>query len=439
MAMNTERPMDLKAPALSNLEAGSETAIAVESVSKLYKLYGDPKDFVIEMLTGRARHREQWALHDVSFTISRGQVVGIVGSNGAGKSTLLKIITGTLMPTSGSVKVNGRISAILELGTGFHPEYTGRDNVITGGMCLGMTRKQIEAKLPWILDFSELGGVIDTPFRTYSSGMQARLTFSTAISVDPDVLIIDEALAAGDAYFVNKCMGRIREICRSGATVLFVSHAPGIVAELCDSALWLDAGRVRSAGAALKVAKEYEHSVFERTERRGREQTVLAHQKLATHPGASYALENSSLYVEQVAIVDNVGQERHAFKTGEKITFKIWWKGHTDAEKVSVGLRLDGPRLLGVTGFVTWEKKFYLNGGRPPTGRGCVELSIPKVELGAGEYFVSVGLQKFAPVRDMTTALYYVDRIASFSIHRRELHPFTFVYEPEFTVVEVAP
>ena len=178
----------------------------------------------------------------------------------------MKIITGTLTPTSGKVLVNGRVSAILELGTGFHPEYTGRQNVITGGMCLGMTRKQIEAKLPWILEFSELEHVIDLPFKTYSSGMQARLTFATAISVEPEAVYLDEALSAGDAYFVNKCMRRVREICDSGATVLFVSHSEGLVGELCDRAIWIQDGRILMSGEAEPVAKAYTKSIWDRQE-----------------------------------------------------------------------------------------------------------------------------------------------------------------------------
>lgn len=426
-------------PAQPAVAPEDETAVTVQNLSKLYKVYSNPRDLAVELFTGKVRHREHWALRDISFTVARGQVVGILGPNGAGKSTLLKIIVGTLAPTSGKVVVNGRVSAILELGTGFHPEYSGRDNVVTGGICLGMTRAEIEAKLPWIVEFSELGDVIDLPFKTYSSGMRARLTFATAISVEPDILVIDEALAAGDSYFINKCMERIKQICRSGATVLFVTHAPGVVAELCDTALWIDAGAVRSAGPAIDVAKDYEHSVFEATAHHARERTERAHQNSRKHDHALYTIDNSSIFVERVAIIDQTRAERHAFRTGERITFRIWWSGQTDCEKVSIGLRIDGPRLLGVTGFVSWEKKFYLNGGNAPTGRGCVEVTIPKADFGAGEYFVSVGLQRFAPVRDMTTALYYVERIASFSVQRRELHPFTFVYEPEFTITEVEP
>jgi ABC-type polysaccharide/polyol phosphate transport system ATPase subunit len=240
-------------------ETDQAYAIRVNDVSKLYKIYARSSQLLREVLTGQAQHAPHWALRNVSFDVPRGNVVGIVGPNGSGKSTLLKIVAGLLEPTSGTVDVRGKISSILELGTGFHPDYTGRENIITGGMCLGMTRAQVEEKSQWIIDFTELASVIDQPFRTYSTGMQARLTFSTAVSIDPDILIVDEALAAGDSYFVAKCFKRIRQICDSGATVLFVSHGTNQVAQLCQSAIWLDKGHVREIGSARDVAKHYDY------------------------------------------------------------------------------------------------------------------------------------------------------------------------------------
>jgi ABC-type polysaccharide/polyol phosphate transport system ATPase subunit len=212
-------------------------------------------------VTRKAYYRERTVLSDISVEIEHGEVIGIIGPNGAGKSTLLKIIAGKLAPTSGRVQVAGRLSAILELGTGFNPEYSGRDNVITGGMCLGMNRAEIEERLPWIIEFTELGHVIDQAFKTYSSGMQARLTFATAICADPEILILDEALAAGDAYFVHKCMRRIRDICNSGATVLFVTHGSALIAQLCTRAIWIDRGKIREMGSAREIARHYDYDI----------------------------------------------------------------------------------------------------------------------------------------------------------------------------------
>jgi len=205
-----------------------------------------------------------YALKDVSFAVDRGKCFGVVGANGSGKSTLLKLIAGTAKPTTGTIDVEGRVSALLELGAGFHPDFTGRENAYLNGSLLGLSRRQTEAAMPKIESFAQLGRFFDAPIKTYSSGMAARLGFSVAVHVDPDVLLVDEVLAVGDEYFQHKCYAKIAEFRGAGKTIVLVSHDIGLIQRLCDRAIWLDQGRVAASGTVRDVATAYHLEVGER-------------------------------------------------------------------------------------------------------------------------------------------------------------------------------
>lgn len=264
----------------------SDIAVTVNNLSKCYHIYDKPRDRLKQFLLPRIQRvaglqrqqyfREFWALKDVSLEIKKGETIGIIGRNGSGKSTLLQMICGTLNPTSGSVKANGRIAALLELGAGFNPEFTGRENVLLHAAILGFHDETIGDRMAEVLAFSELGDFFDQPVKTYSSGMYARLAFSAAIHVDPEILIVDEALAVGDSRFVAKCMRRIKDIQERGTTLLFVSHDVGSVRTLCQRAIWLGDGQLIDDGDVFPVTSRYTEFMFS-------DETVTRHQ-LPTKP-----------------------------------------------------------------------------------------------------------------------------------------------------------
>lgn len=244
----------------------SEVAIKVENLSKCYHIYDKPRDRLLQMLMrGRKQlFREFWALRDVSFEIKKGQTVGIIGRNGSGKSTLLQMICGTLNPSAGRIETHGRVAALLELGSGFNPEFTGRENVYLNGALLGLSKEEIDERFDAVAAFADIGEFIEQPVKTYSSGMFVRLAFAIQANVEPEILIVDEALAVGDAYFVHRCMLRFNELQKSGTTILFVSHDANAVRNLCARAIWLADGCVVEEGDSAKVVDAYLAHLFGR-------------------------------------------------------------------------------------------------------------------------------------------------------------------------------
>ena len=246
-------------PAPPSSAGAPEAVIAVSGLGKRYEIYTQPRDRLLQSLfRGRRQFfQEFWALSDVSFEVARGETIGIIGRNGSGKSTLLQLIAGTLTPTTGTATVRGRVAALLELGSGFNPEFSGRENVFLNGAILGLARSEIEARLSRIVAFSGLEEFIDRPVKTYSSGMIMRLAFSVAVNVEPDVLIVDEALAVGDTAFQLKCVARLESLTQSGVTLLFVSHDTGLVKSFCQRAIYLERGRLKAEGRPEVISEHY--------------------------------------------------------------------------------------------------------------------------------------------------------------------------------------
>lgn len=252
--------------------SSDDVAIRVSNLSKRYEIYNNPRDRLKQLIMPRLRHiigrkskqyfREFWALNDISFKINKGETVGIIGRNGSGKSTLLQIICGTLHPSHGIVETSGRIAALLELGSGFNPEFTGRENVYMNASVLGLDKNETDLKFDDIVAFADIGNFIDQPVKAYSSGMMVRLAFGVAINVNPQILVVDEALAVGDAAFQRKCMRKIEELTSSGTTLLFVSHDTETVKKICSRAIYLNAGIARLEGKAKEVCTEYERDLF---------------------------------------------------------------------------------------------------------------------------------------------------------------------------------
>jgi len=302
-------------------------AITVKNLGKKYEIYQRPLNRVLEWLTlGRANlHKDFWALRDVSVEVKPGQTLGILGPNGAGKSTLLKLLGGISQPSEGSMKLKGRVTGLLELGTGFHPEFTGRDNAIMSCSLLGMSKSEIKRKLDEIIEFSEIGDFIDQPVKTYSSGMYMRLGFSVATCVDPDILLVDEALSVGDEYFVDKCTERFGELRKRGKTIILVTHAVKNIRLMCNEAVLLDHGRMLYQGKPDSVADTYLAMVAERLEKRV--------QSLATSEGERDESEADAVDLDETDILDKNGNKTTLLYPGEPFAIRTRYRFNRDVEK----------------------------------------------------------------------------------------------------------
>jgi len=360
-------------------------AIRVEGVGKAYKQYPTRWSRMLEWALpfAPARHRLTWVLEEVSFALAPGEAVGIVGNNGAGKSTLLKIITGTSQPTTGSVAIAGSVAALLELGMGFHPEFTGRQNVFMAAQLLGLALDEIESLMPRIEAFAEIGEYIDRPVRIYSSGMMVRLAFSVATAKRPDVLIVDEALSVGDAYFQHKSFDRIRELRAQGTTLLIVSHDRAAIQSICDRAILLDGGRVAKQGTPEEIMDFY-NALLAEQERRTVRQQVVGEGRTGTTSGTGEAT------VADIALRASDGESLDVIGVGDEVTLDIGVEVHADLPELVLGYVIKDRLGQQVYGTNTHHMRRTLEGVRAGE-RIRFRFDFP-ANLGEGTYSIAVAL-----------------------------------------------
>ena len=369
------------------------SAVSIRGVSKRFRLHRGRQVYTVKDLIVRGGRggllagEEMWALHDVSLELPRGRMVGLIGSNGSGKSTLLKLIGGILKPTTGTVTVAGRVSALIELGAGFHPEFTGRENIHINGVLLGLSRAEIRERFDEIVAFAGLAAHIDNPVKTYSSGMYMRLGFAIAVTVDPDVLLIDEVLAVGDEAFQHKCVGRIQEFKAQGKTILLVTHDLGSVERLCDEAVWLDGGRVQAHGGTREIVDRYLNHVA----RLETQDLGEAHKEAEAAVAAGDARRWGSREIEvtSVRLRDASGQERYLYESGEPCTVHLAYRVHRPVDEPVFGIgifRKDGVCCYGTN---TAIDEVHLG---KLAGEGELTVRLDRLDLVEGEYLLDVAV-----------------------------------------------
>lgn len=365
--------------------AKAPTAIEVSDLSKKFRIYHERNQTIKEMFVnrGRSRYEEFWALKDVSFSLPSGMTLGLIGENGSGKSTLLKIIAKILHQDAGEVTVNGKLSTLLELGAGFHPELSGRENIYLNGSILGLSKREIDGKYAQIVAFSELEKFIDMPVKNYSSGMYVRLGFAVAINVEPDMLLIDEILAVGDEAFQRKCSDKIYDFKNSGKTIVVVSHSLESVRNLCDKVIWLDHGIIKGEGQAREVVDQYLDEVNKREQAKAQ----VAHQPEPEFQGSR--IGSREIEITGVRFFDLQGNESGFFKTGDKIIVRIEYVAKKRIEKPVFGVAIHRNDGVHITGPNTKTSGFDIDA---VDGAGMIEYRMNRMPLLAGTYLFSAAV-----------------------------------------------
>ena len=381
----------------------SANAITVKDVTKVYRLYDKPIDRLKESLspTHKSYHKDFYALNGLSFNVEKGQTVGIIGTNGSGKSTILKIITGVLTPTTGQVDVEGKISALLELGAGFNMDYTGIENIYMNGTMMGYSRKEMDEKLQDILDFADIGDFVYQPVKTYSSGMFVRLAFSVAINIDPEILIVDEALSVGDVFFQAKCYHKFEEFKKMGKTIIFVSHDLSSVSKYCDRVVLLNQGIKLGEGSPKEMIDDYKRVLvgqYELPESKSEssllndEQIQVAVQKKAAKDSSSKLLEygTKEAVIEEFYMTDDQGTQSNAIIKGSEFTIHMKVRFMADLPAPIFAFSIKTAKGTEITGTNTMFEKAFLE----PVKSGMVKdvTFTQKMSLQGGEYLLSFGV-----------------------------------------------
>ncbi len=386
-------------------------AVSVKDTTKIYNLYQKPIDRLKEiLLPGRCYHTEHYALNHISFDVKRGEFLGIIGTNGSGKSTILKIITGVLTPTKGTVETKGRISALLELGAGFNMEYTGMENLYMNGSMMGYSRQEMEAKIPEILEFADIGDYVNQPVKSYSSGMFVRLAFALAISVEPDILIVDEALAVGDVFFQTKCYQRINEIRERGATVILVTHSMGSIIKYCDRVVLLNKGNVISVGEPAEMVDLFKKILTSKEESQDMETKLEKEQDEASGQEKKTAMEghwkdalaNNPDYLEygdgkaeiiDFALLDDKNQITNTIMKNAEFTIRMKVRFFDRIENPIFAYTIKDKQGTELSGTNTLVEKCSVPDGEK--GKEVVVSFTQNAVFQGGEYLISLGCTGF--------------------------------------------